>query len=52
MFTRLFNDAIKYDNPREWLEQKLQEHNFSWVQTFPRRDEDETFDGESLEYEK
>jgi HD-GYP domain-containing protein (c-di-GMP phosphodiesterase class II) len=54
-FTRLFNDAIRYDNPLQWLEQKLQEKNFLWVQIFPRQDDDATFDGESLEdkrYEK
>jgi HD-GYP domain-containing protein (c-di-GMP phosphodiesterase class II) len=51
-FMRLFNDAIRYDNPLQWLEQKLQEHDFSWVQISPRRDEDEIFDGESLEHEQ
>ena len=54
-FTRLFNDAIRYDNPLQWLEQKLQEQNFLWVQIFPRQDDDATFDGENLEdkrYEK
>jgi HD-GYP domain-containing protein (c-di-GMP phosphodiesterase class II) len=54
-FTRLFNDAIRYDNPLQWLEQKLEEKNFLWVQIFPRQDDDVTFDGESLEdirYEK
>jgi HD-GYP domain-containing protein (c-di-GMP phosphodiesterase class II) len=54
-FTRLFNDAIRYDNPLQWLEQKLQEKNFLWVQFFPRQDDDATFDSESLEdkrYEK
>jgi HD-GYP domain-containing protein (c-di-GMP phosphodiesterase class II) len=54
-FTRLFNDAIRHENPHQWLEQKLQELDFSWVQIFPRQDEDATVDGESLEdkrYEK
>ena len=54
-FTRLFNDAIRHENPHQWLEQKLQEQDFSWVQIFPRQDEDATVDGESLEdkrYEK
>jgi HD-GYP domain-containing protein (c-di-GMP phosphodiesterase class II) len=54
-FTRLFNDSIRYENPLQWLEQKLGEQDFSWVQIFPRQDDDATFDGESLEdqrYEK
>ena len=54
-FTRLFNDAIRHENPHQWLEQKLQEQDFSWVQIFPRQDDDEAFDSESLEdirYEK
>jgi HD-GYP domain-containing protein (c-di-GMP phosphodiesterase class II) len=54
-FTRLLNDAIRHDNPLQWLEQKLGEHDFSWIQISPKRDEDETFDSENLEdkrYEK
>ena len=54
-FTRLFNDAIRHDNPHQWLEQKLEEQDFSWVQIFPRQDEDATVDSENLEdkrYEK
>ena len=54
-FTRLFNDAIRHENPHQWLEQKLREQDCSWVQIFPRQDDDATFDGESLEnirYEK
>jgi HD-GYP domain-containing protein (c-di-GMP phosphodiesterase class II) len=54
-FTRLFNDAIRYDNPLQWLEQKLLEQDCLWVQIFQRQDDDATFDGESLEdkrYEK
>jgi HD-GYP domain-containing protein (c-di-GMP phosphodiesterase class II) len=55
MFIRLLNDAIRYDTPHQWLEQKLQEQDCSWIQIFQRLDDDETFDGESLEdkrYEK
>ncbi|HNY49778.1 MAG TPA: HD domain-containing protein [Smithella sp.] len=48
---RLFNDALRYPNHLEWLEQKLQEHNISWVQIFPRQNEDETFN-ENLEEQK
>jgi HD-GYP domain-containing protein (c-di-GMP phosphodiesterase class II) len=54
-FTRLFNDAIRHENPHQWLEQKLREQDCSWVQIFPRQDEDATVDSESLEdkrYEK
>ena len=54
-FTRLFNDAIRHENPHQWLEQKLREQDCSWVQVFPRQDEDATVDSESLEdkrYEK
>ena len=48
-FTRLFNYSIRYENPLQWLEQKLGEQDFSWIQIFPRQDDDATFDGESLE---
>jgi HD-GYP domain-containing protein (c-di-GMP phosphodiesterase class II) len=48
-WARLINDAIRHDQPLQWLEQKLDEHGFSWVQTFPRRDDDVSADGESLE---
>jgi len=51
-FIRLFNDAIRHDTPLQWLEQKLQENDFSWVQIAPRRDEDEIYDGDSEEHEK
>lgn len=51
-FTRLFNDAIRHDNPLQWLEQKLGEQDFSWVQIFPRRDEDTTGDSENPEDER
>jgi HD-GYP domain-containing protein (c-di-GMP phosphodiesterase class II) len=54
-FTRLFNDAIRHENPDQWLEQKLREQDCSWVQIFPRQDDDATVDSESLEdkrYEK
>ncbi|MBN1364620.1 MAG: HD domain-containing protein [Syntrophaceae bacterium] len=49
MFTRLFNDAIRHENPRQWLEQKLNEQDYSWVQLSPRQDDDTTVDSESLE---
>jgi HD-GYP domain-containing protein (c-di-GMP phosphodiesterase class II) len=55
MFTRLFNDSVKNGNPLQWLEQKLNEHDFSWIQIFPRQDEDASFDSENPEdkrYEK
>jgi HD-GYP domain-containing protein (c-di-GMP phosphodiesterase class II) len=55
MFTRLFNDAIRYENPHQWLGQKLREHGCSWVQIFQKQDNDATDDSESLEdkrYEK
>jgi len=54
-FTRLFNDAIRYDNPHQWLEQKLREEGCSWVQIFQQQDDDEKDYGENLEdkrYEK
>ena len=31
-FSRLFNDAIRHDDPYRWLEQKLLEKNCSWVE--------------------
>ena len=48
-FTRLFNNAIRHENPYQWLEQKLGEQDFSWIQIFPRQDDDATVDSESLE---
>jgi HD-GYP domain-containing protein (c-di-GMP phosphodiesterase class II) len=54
-FIRLFNDSIRHENSIQWLEQKLGEQDFSWVQIFPRQDDDATFDDENLEnkrYEK
>jgi len=54
-FIRLFNDSIRFDDHYQWLEQKLQEHNFYWVNILPRRDDDTTIEGENLEdqrYEK
>ena len=54
-FIRLFNDSIRHENSLQWLEQKLGEQDFLWVQIFPKQDDDATFDGESLEdkrYEK
>ena len=50
-FMRLFNDALRYPNHLEWLEQKLQDHTISWVQIFPRQNEDEMFN-ENLEEQK
>lgn len=37
MFTRLFNDASKYDNPSQWLQQKILEKGCSWVQIFQKQ---------------
>ncbi len=54
-FTRLFNEAIRHKNAHQWLEQKLLEQDCSWVQIFPRLDDDAVFDGESIDtirYEK
>ncbi|MBN1471959.1 MAG: HD domain-containing protein [Syntrophaceae bacterium] len=39
-FLRLLNDAIRHDKPLDWLEQKLKEHDVSWLQLSPQRDED------------
>lgn len=50
-FTRLFNDAIRSDAPHQWLEQKLREHNCSWVEVEPAMP-DTTVEGESLEDER
>lgn len=49
IFTRLFNDAVRYNNPQQWLQQKLSEQGCSWVQTFRRQDNDESDYGESQE---
>lgn len=48
-FTRLFNNAIRHENPYQWLEQNLREQDCLWVQIFPRQDDDAIFDSESLE---
>jgi HD-GYP domain-containing protein (c-di-GMP phosphodiesterase class II) len=49
IFTRLFIEAARHENPQPWLEQKLDEENCFWVQVF-RRQEDDTQDyGESQE---
>jgi len=50
-FVRLLNDAIRHDKPLEWLEQKLGEHDVSWIQLSPQRDEDITV-GENPEDER
>lgn len=49
---RLFNDAVRYPNHLEWLEQKLQEHHIAWVQVFPRQNEDEMLVDENPEEQK
>ncbi|MGB5218242.1 MAG: HD domain-containing phosphohydrolase [Smithella sp.] len=51
-FMRLFNDAIRVPDHLEWLEQKLKENNISWIQVFPRQNEDEMFNEENLEEQK
>lgn len=54
-FARLFNDAIKHENPYQWLEQKFREENFTWLEISPKNDNDTIYVGESLEdnrYEK
>ena len=51
-FARLFIDSIRHKNSLEWLEQKLQEQDFSWVQILPRQNEDEVLDNDNLEEKK
>jgi HD-GYP domain-containing protein (c-di-GMP phosphodiesterase class II) len=48
-FTRLFNDAVRYNNPQQWLEQKLSEQGCSWVQIFKMQVDDEKDYSESQE---
>jgi HD-GYP domain-containing protein (c-di-GMP phosphodiesterase class II) len=48
-FIRLFNDAIRHDNPHQWLEQNLMERNCSWVQIFKKQENDEKDYSENLE---
>lgn len=55
MFTRLFNDSVRHDNPYQWLEQNLLEHGCFWVQILEKQENDEKDYSESLEdkrYEK
>jgi HD-GYP domain-containing protein (c-di-GMP phosphodiesterase class II) len=51
-FSRLFNDTIRHDNPYQWLEQKMREQNFSWIQISPLQDEDKQGEGENPEDER
>ncbi len=51
-FSRLFNDTIRHDNPYQWLEQKMKEQNFSWIQISPLQDEDKQGEGENPEDER
>lgn len=51
-FSRLFNDTIRHDNPYQWLEQKMREQNFSWIQISPLKDEDKQGGGENPEDER
>ena len=54
-FTRLLNDAIRHETPLQWLEQKLGEQDYSWVQIIQRQEDDTAVDSENLEdqrYEK
>jgi len=54
-FIRLFNDSIRYKNPHQWLEQKLREYGFWWVQIIQKQDNDAMDDNENQEndrYEK
>lgn len=51
MFTRVFNDAVRHDNAFEWLEKKLEEQKFPWVQILPKQDED-AVDSENIEDER
>ena len=48
-FTRLFNEAERYDNPHQWLEQKLLEKGCPWIQIFKKQDDDGKDYSESLE---
>jgi len=52
---RLLNEATRHENPYQWLEQKLLNQNFSWIQLSPRRDDDAAVDDgnpEEKRYEK
>lgn len=51
-FTRFFNDSARSDNPLAWLEQKLNEQDFAWIQISPRQDEDASLDSENPEYKR
>jgi HD-GYP domain-containing protein (c-di-GMP phosphodiesterase class II) len=49
VFSRLFSQAARQNNPFAWLEQKLDETGATWIQISPRLDEDTLWDGESLD---
>lgn len=51
-FIRLFNNSIRHESPREWLEDQLGKQDISWVQISPLRDEDATAGSENLEDER
>lgn len=44
-FARLLSDSVRHSDAQKWLEQKLAEEKFVWVQTV-RKPDDESTDGE------
>lgn len=40
VLTRLLNDSVMSDDPPVWLEKKLREYGFSWVQIFRKQDDE------------
>lgn len=54
VFARLFNESLRYEGQHEWLEQKLSEHNYSWIQVIKKRGEEKGYGDshESQRYER
>jgi HD-GYP domain-containing protein (c-di-GMP phosphodiesterase class II) len=38
-FIRLLNESVTHEDPSSWLDQKLEEHGFLWVEVFRKQDE-------------
>jgi len=45
VFARLLNESLKYQDPHQWLEQKLSDHHCTWIQVIKKPDEEKTYGG-------
>lgn len=49
IFARLFNDAVRSENPHQWMEKRLSEEGCPWIQVFKKQEDDEKDYSESQE---